>query len=409
MLFRRCAAGTIAAPSTDQLQTQRIDLTFQERVARMGDMGAPASSDASGTSRREAAASTAATLPLAQFCADEALVRAWEQLETAASLPTQGHAFASALSKTLLAGNEVEVVCIRDGDGLAALLPLCGKRTPFARWRMVGPQEVWEPGDALCRDRQAARLLAEAIVRHPRALQLDRVPAASPFIPALQEAIKGKGLLWVRPAIATPTIALDASWKDPASRFNSGRRSDFRRAARKAGELGQVSFEILSPEPREFDALFDEAINVEVRSWKSEAGTAMAVDPPMQAFFRDFFRSACERGQLRIAFMRIDGQAVAMQMALESVGRYWLFKIGFNEEFSRCSPGTLLMLHTISWAADRELRGYELLGHVEPWIAELWTRDQHDCVRLRIYPFNARGAAAFARNTFSKLRKRIYS
>ena len=30
--------------------------------------------------------------------------------------------------------------------------------------------------------------------------------------------------------------------------------------------------------------------------------------------------------------MRIDGRAVAMQMALESLGRYWLFKIGFDEE-----------------------------------------------------------------------------
>ena len=122
----------------------------------------------------------------------------------------------------------------------------------------------------------------------------------------------------VRPATPTPTIMLDARWKDPASRFNSGRRSDFRRAARRASEFGAVSFEMLSPAPHEFDALFEEAIGVELRSWKREAGTAIAVDRAKEEFFRLFFRSACEQGQFRIAFMRIDGRVVAMQMAIES-------------------------------------------------------------------------------------------
>ena len=96
-----------------------------------------------------------------------------------------------------------------------------------------------------------------------------------------------------------------------------------------------------------------------------------------------------------------------MQMALESLNRYWLFKIGFDESFERCSPGTLLMLHTIGWAANRELEAYELLGNLEPWIAQFWTREQHDCVWVRAYPFNARGAVAFAADAFAALRKRL--
>lgn len=347
------------------------------------------------------------TMPLDQLSKDEALVRSWKELETAASLPTQSHGFASGLSKTLLADHKVDVICVRDGDSLLGLAVFCGKSGPFARWRMIGPQEVWEPVDGLYRDEEAAQLLAEGIVRDRRALQMDRVPAGSPLISALKKAVKGKGFVWIRPEIPTPTIALDASWKDPLSRFNSGRRSDFRRAGRKADELGTVSFELLSPDPRDFDALYEEAIRVEVRSWKSEAGTALAVVPPMEAFFRDYFRSECERGRFRIAFMRIDGRAIAMQMAVESLGRYWLFKIGFNEEYRRCSPGTLLMLHTLAWAAKQELRGYELLGYAESWIADLWTRDQNDCVRLRIYRFTLQGAVALASDAIDLLRKRF--
>jgi CelD/BcsL family acetyltransferase involved in cellulose biosynthesis len=334
------------------------------------------------------------------------LVRSWRRLEASAALPTQSLSFASALSRTLLADQDIDVIFAQEGAGLAGLIAFCGKRTPFARWRMIGPQELWEPTEALCRDGGAAQLLAEAVVGDGRALQMDRIPAGSPLIPALRSALKGKGLMWGRSAIPTPTIALDEGWKDPASRFNSGRRSDFRRAARKAGALGEVSFEILSPSPDQFDSLFDEAIAVEVRSWKREAGTALAVKRPQELFFRDYFRSACEKGEFRISFMRIGGQAVAMQMAVESLGRYWLFKIGFDESFGKCSPGTLLMLHTLSWAANRELRAYELLGSAEPWIAELWTEAQHDFVRLRLYPFNLRGAVALAGDAIDWLRKR---
>ncbi|HEX8448024.1 MAG TPA: GNAT family N-acetyltransferase [Allosphingosinicella sp.] len=360
--------------------------------------------------RRAAARTTSAessVLPFERFCEDEALVRCWRRLEASASLPMQSHAFASALAGTLLAQAHIEIFFVRRRDELAALLPLCRGAGRFARWTTVAAHQVCEPDDALCTDPEGLRLLAETMAADGRALEFDRVPVGSALIPALRRALRGKGWVSVRPATPTPTIGLEPRWKDPASCFNSGRRSDFRRAARRAAEFGEVSFEILSPGPDAFDALFDEAIAVEMRSWKAEAGTAIAADRAKENCFRHYFRSACEQGSFRIAFMRIDGQAVAMQMALETLDRYWLFKIGFDEAYERCSPGTLLMLHTLGWAAQRELEAYELLGNLEPWIAQFWTREQHDCVWVRAYPFNARGAVALAADACASLRKRL--
>lgn len=356
---------------------------------------------------REAAAPLPSVLPFARFCEDEALVGARRRLEAAAALPMQCHDFASALAGTLLADDHIEVFFIRDRDEIAALLALCRGRGRFARWTMVGAHEVCEPDDALYRDGDGARALAEALVGNGRAFEADRMPAGSALIPALREALRGRGWMSVRPARPTPTLRLDERWKDPAACFNSGRRSDFRRAARRAAQHGEVRFEMLAPGPAEFDALFDEAVGVEARGWKREAGTAIAVDGTKKSCFRRYFRSACENGTFRIAFMRIGGKAVATQMALEWQGRYWLFKIGFDEAYERCSPGTLLMLHTIGWAAGKELRAYEFLGHLEPWIARFWTREQHDCVWVRTYPFNARGAVALAADAASALRRRL--
>ncbi|MFM6854105.1 MAG: GNAT family N-acetyltransferase, partial [Sphingopyxis sp.] len=240
----------------------------------------------------------------------------------------------------------------------------------------------------------AALLLADAIAQENRPIRLDRVPVNSPLIPALKAQMKRRGWVSERPAAPFPTITLDGRWTAPETRFNTGRQSDFRRARRRAEQFGHVSFSVHTPSVDEFDALFDEAIGVEMRSWKKETGSALAISRANGDFFRRYFRSACDHQAVRIAFMRINGRPVAMQLAMLSSDRFWLFKIGHDESFGRCSPGTLLMLHTLGYAASIGLRGYEYLGSTERWIADFWTQEQHECVRLRTYPFNARGAGA---------------
>ena len=336
-----------------------------------------------------------------------ALALGWERLERFATLPTQSAEFIDALAGTMLAGVPVRLFEAVGVDGIEAMLPLCHGADRWARWRIPGAAEVFEPSDAVCRDAAAAKRLAQALAAERRPMELARVPAASLLIPALQAAMRGRGRVSVRPATPSPTIALGPEWCDPESRFSSRRRSDFRRAARRAAEFGAVTYEMLAPSPDEFDALFDEAIAVEARSWKRGAGTAIVCDPAKEAFFRRYLRSACAQGQGRVALLRIDGRVAAMQLAVEWSGRYWLYKIGFDERYARCSPGTLLMLHALRDAAERGLSGFELMGDAEAWIADLWTRDCHACVRVRTYPYSLAGIVAVGQDGAVWARERL--
>ena len=353
------------------------------------------------------ALSLAGCQPLADFCRLTDSLSSWQRLERESVLPMQGYAFVQAVADHLSNGMPIRIFHVVEGNRVTALLPLASRPGVLGRLKVVGEDALGEPSEVLCTDREAATRLAEAIVDQARTVDLDRLPADSPLVEALATAARGKARITVRPARPTPALALDPSWSDPAAQFNSGRRSDFRRAARRAAEFGTIKYEVLAPTCESFDSLFDEAIQVEAKSWKKDVGTAIAVDSCKERFFRHYFRAACERGEFRLAFLRIDNKVVAMQMALVSLDRYWLFKIGFDEDFARCSPGTLLMLHTIGWAAERRLRTYEFLGNVEPWIAQLWTRQQHEYVRLRLYPYNLRGAAALASDCFIWLCKKV--
>lgn len=321
-------------------------------------------------------------------------------LDPAAHLPTQLACFVDAIAETYCADSVIDILQGFDAAGTAAMLPLCRDRGYFARWRIVGTREVFEPTDAFAPTPDAMQALARALVRQPRALSFDRLPGDSAMIPALRTALRERGRFsgWVsvRPAVGRPMISLDAGWAHPLARFNPGRQSDFRRALRKAERRGDVQFDVRSPSPAEFDALFDEVIAVELRSWKREAGSALGLDATKQAFFARFLRGACAQRLCRIAFLRIDGRAVAAQVALEWADRFWLFKIGYDADYRDCSPGNLLMLHTIGEAAAKGLKSYELLGNTERWISLFWTQEEHPCVRLRTYPANLRGLAAIA-------------
>jgi len=350
-------------------------------------------------------------LDFAGFEAGHLLADGWLRLERHATMPTQTLGFVDALAGTLLAPEDIAVFVGRGPDGIAALIPLCrerqGMRGALSRWRLAGAREVFEPGDALCDGEEGAALLAQALVRDGRPLDLDRIPASSLLIPALQDAMRGRGLVSLRPARPCPTIALDASWGQGDTFLNAGRRSDFRRAERRAAAMGAVFHEIIAPDPDEFDMLFDEAIGVEMQSWKRAAGSAIGCDPAKEAFTRAWFRHACEQGSLRIAFLRIGHKPVAMQLAVVSLNRYWLFKIGYDEAYRGCSPGNLLMLHTLRHAARAGLEAYELMGEAEPWIADFWTRESHECLHLRTYPANGRGAAVLVQDGLGWLKERL--
>jgi CelD/BcsL family acetyltransferase involved in cellulose biosynthesis len=235
--------------------------------------------------------------------------------------------------------------------------------------------------------------LADAIVDLRVPLLLRRVPADSPLTKALAKAYHARGILICRPDGPWPWITLDAGWAEPESKFNSKRRAYLRRARRIADELGTVSSEILSPTPATLAPLLEEALAVEAASWKGKTGTALALDPVIGTFYRRYATAACAQGTLRLCFLRIDGRAAAMQVAIETGNRLWLMKIGYDEQFASCSPGNLLVRETIRHAAMNGMKSIAFMGAVEPW-KEQWTHEQNPCVVLRGYPLGFRGAGS---------------
>jgi CelD/BcsL family acetyltransferase involved in cellulose biosynthesis len=331
--------------------------------------------------------------PFRALAALRRLKDGWERLAAGAS-PMQQYAWAEAFAATYWDYGEVVAVHTGPAEAPTALAALM---RPYAGGpaEALGVRQLFEPMDFLHTGKDSLHALALALIESGDALYLPRVPADSLPVQVLQHACRGRALVRVAATDGYPVLALDEGWKEPESRFNAGRRSDFRRARRRAERFGKATFEFRLPVPHEVPALLEQAWLVEGAGWKGERGSALRSDPRRGAFFQRYASAAAARGQLRLAFMRIDGRPIAMQLAVESDERLWLLKIGYDERYAACSPGKQLMLYAAGAAARRGLRSVEFLGQPEPW-TRLWTQGMRPCLALRAYPFTRQSVSQLA-------------
>jgi CelD/BcsL family acetyltransferase involved in cellulose biosynthesis len=330
----------------------------------------------------------------------------WQALEGDSTSPIQQCLWSESCCATLPLDGELHVVVVKTGSQTGAIAPLVRANGVLGRVEHLGVKTLREPTDLVFSDPVALRNLANALVKLGSSLFLDRIPADSPTVAAIQEAYHGRGLVLLRSAQPYPRILLHQGWRKPESQLNSGRRSDLRRAIRNAEKIGQLSYQILSPTPSQLGPILEEALEVEAANWKGSEGSAIACDKLRGQFYRHYAAAASAAGILRLCFLRIGSKAVAMQFAVESAGSFWLLKIGYREEFAQCSPGMLLIADTIRYAASMGLVSYEFLGNVDNW-TRMWTQDEIQSVTIRAYPFRARGVAALAVDAFQALRRRF--
>jgi CelD/BcsL family acetyltransferase involved in cellulose biosynthesis len=327
----------------------------------------------------------------------------WERLAPAAGNPVADFAYRRAWAAGLEDGQLLSVFVAGGGSG--AIAPLVANRGG-AGWLTLLAAEMYETLDFLYGDEASVRALARMVARSGRPLYLQRIPAGSLTAEAIEAAYRGRGVVLKRAAKGAPWISLSASWREPETHLNSGRRSDLRRARRSAEKLGRVEIEILTPEPARLAALLEEAFRVEAAGGKGAQGSALAKDPYRGAFFHRYAQAACQQGILRMCFLRIGGRAVAAQIAVDNGEQFSLLRAGYDEGFSRCSPGMLLTVESLRHAAERGLRSYEFNGEVEPW-TEVWSAQERPCCSIRAYPFRPRGLAALAADGWRVLAARV--
>lgn len=257
------------------------------------------------------------------------------------------------------------------------------------RLDILGGEEMKEPNRFIWRDSAALGVLVDAIATESTyPIRLSRIPADRDLVDDLVGRFKKAG--WITKTRNMPYPRLSLQGKP----IGKSLREDLRRARRKAERRGVVGLELVSGGSEDYlRSSVQRALEINGSGWRGRNRTSILSDPARVEFFHRYALSAARDGTLRLAFLTIDGNPVAVHYGIESAGGYWLLFIGYDEDYRECSPGNLLMAETVQDAARRGLARYNFLGKEEPWIKR-WTEDAEDCLVLAAYRPNIHGLRA---------------
>ena len=128
--------------------------------------------------------------------------------------------------------------------------------------------------------------------------------------------------------------------------LHGAQRHELRRHARRLSEAGRVEY--LSLEPGgDVAAWIEEFLRIEAISWKGKGGRAIACDEADRKYFVEVAKEGFRRGQLMMLALHVDGRPIAHKCNFLSGLGSFAFKIAFDEEYARYSPGVLLELENI--------------------------------------------------------------
>jgi CelD/BcsL family acetyltransferase involved in cellulose biosynthesis len=299
----------------------------------------------------------------------------WEALaERTASSPFAYPGWFAAWYDAFARGEPRLLTARRDGR-LTAVLPLEGHRG-LLRAAANSHTPVFPPPA----EPEALPAVAEALLAtRARRIDLTMLDPAGP-LPAL---LRSQGAM-ERVVARQPWVGTTGPWDGYEATLARKMRKELRRQRRRLEEQGELRFEFASGGER-LNALLDEGFRVEGSGWKAERGTAIASDPAVERFYRAVARWAHDHGWLKLAFLRVDGHAVAFDMHVEAGGAAYVLKGGFDPDWARYSPGSVLTHGSLERAfAEPGLSVYEFVGRDDAYKLT-WSAVTRERVRLRAF------------------------
>jgi len=207
------------------------------------------------------------------------------------------------------------------------------------------------------------------------AIKWGSVSADGPFWRALAEALAESGRRSFVPyrferAVMRPRGGSEAFLSEAVSGKGA---KELRRLERRLAEAGKLEYAELQ-RPEEAEPWIADFIELEARGWKGRNASALGSSDSGRTFFTRAARAAARQGRLMMLGLRLAGRWIALKCNFLSGEGSFAFKIAYDEDYARFSPGTLLELENIRrFHARPELRWMDSCADPDHFMANrLW-------------------------------------
>lgn len=318
-----------------------------------------------------------------------ALSEHWERLTRRADSPFGDHVWFGAWWAAFGTGSLRICTLWEDGE-LQAALPLSVHRGALRALANFHTPAFVAPA----REREAlVRVVDEALDQSANELAVQGVDLDAPLHDVLLGSSYGRGrLVLVEQLYRSPRVDVSGDFEDYAG--TRGRPfKELRRRWRKLNREHEPRFRF-EDSPGDLEADLKTGFEIEASGWKGRQKTAILSSPQTRAFYTAIASSYLARGELRLAWLDVDGGPAAFAFCLERSGRLYLLKLGINDRLRPLSPGLLIDYCITERCFELGYERFELLGADDAY-KNYFATARADIVRLRSYRRRPVGVARY--------------
>jgi len=332
--------------------------------------------------------------PLQSLTVDD--LHAWEDLAQRAIEPNPFFepAFVTAAADALGAGDVHLLVEDRAGRWLGCMpsriTRLLGRPLAVSSWKhpysFLGTPLV----DRDCVDEFAQALAGDVAARRHGRFAMLRRSSDDLVVKAIRAAAKEvRGVRVVREHGDERALLERRPEPSYLDGLRSHHRREIRRLRRRLGEElgGEPTIRDCTEDP----AATEEFLRLEASGWKGREGTAMAQSNGSAELFRSLCAKFAASGRLQLLALEAGGRVAAMKCNLSAGDTLFCFKIAFDDELKRYSPGIQLEIENVDLFHQRdELQMDSCAESTNEMINRLWP-DRRAIVTLTLGPTGPSG------------------
>jgi CelD/BcsL family acetyltransferase involved in cellulose biosynthesis len=251
------------------------------------------------------------------------------------------------------------------------------------------------------RDEAEAAIVAfldrvEADAKLPKLLMLPFIATEGPFAAVLARVLARHGGAMTE--FGAHARALLAPSSEPHGYLDRAvgakKLKELRRQRRRLLDKGQLKV-LSASAPDAMPRALSDYLALEASGWKGRAGSAAAQHAHVRAFMTNAIDALAAQGHARIDRLMQLGRPIAATIALRSGHHAWLWKIAYDEEVARHSPGVQLTLEvTEQLLAQPDILRVDSCATADhPMIGHLW-RERLALADLMVAP-SAQALAKF--------------
>lgn len=262
--------------------------------------------------------------------------------------------------------SQLSIITARKDGQLKGIAPLFSSEKPGFEpaLRFIGQVEVTDYLDFICKPEDLAEFL-ESLLKfidssdqiRVKKLELANIESESPTLPILQSVCLQKGRSFdhtiLQPA---PSIHLPSNWEDYLQSLSKKQRHEVRRKERHT-ERDHKTELVFTTDPSNLKRVMTNLIKM----MRHEEKKAEFLTPLTEQYLFSLADQALSAGQLNLASLMLDDQQAATYFNFLSGNKLWVYNTGWNLEFSKSSPGWVLLTKLIQWAIENGLDEVDLM------------------------------------------------